>query len=78
MPEGFWFSGVSRGRGMEVLVIFGSINDGLIWLIVFPVYALWGGGEKVVSDVFGGYRMKTLARNGSSTGSEDTSSKKSP
>ena len=32
-PEGFWFSGVSRGRGMGVLGTFGSINDDLIWLM---------------------------------------------
>ena len=53
-PEGFWFSGVSRGRGMGVLGTFGSINDDLIWLMKFPVYALWGRQRACDSRVFSG------------------------
>ena len=52
MQEGLWFSDVSRGCGMGVLVIFGSINDGLIWLMVFPVYAAWGHRRACGSRVF--------------------------
>ena len=51
-PEGFWFSGVSRGRGMGVLGTFGSINDDLIWLMKFPVYAHWGRQRACDSRVF--------------------------
>ena len=32
----------SKYLGMGVSVIYGSINDDLIWLMMFPVYALWG------------------------------------
>ena len=80
-----------NARGLLVFWCFqGAWNGGIghIWINQWWSYLAdcvpslcplgGGGGEKVVSDVFGGYRMKTLARNGSSTGSEDTSSKKSP
>ena len=54
MPEDLWLFGVSMGRGMGVLVIFGSINDGLIWVMVFPFYALWGRWRAYGSWVFSG------------------------
>ena len=54
MPEGLLFSDVSRGHGMGVLVIYGLINDGLIWLMVFPVYVLCGRGRACGSWVFSG------------------------
>ena len=52
MLEGFWFSGVSRGCEIRILVMYGSINDDLIWLVVFPVYALWGCQRACGSRVF--------------------------
>ena len=41
-------------RGMGVLIIFVSINHGLIWLMVVPVYALWGRRRACGSRVFSG------------------------
>ena len=54
MLQGLWFSGVSRGCEIRILVIYGSINDDLISLVVFPVYALWGHQEHVVLVCFWG------------------------
>ena len=39
---------------MGVLVIFGSINDSLTWLMVLPVYALWGHRRACGSQVLFG------------------------
>ena len=48
--------GGEGGHGMSILVIFGSINDDLIWLMVFQVYALWGAPEIMwFSRFLGGY-----------------------
>ena len=56
MLEGFWISGVSRECEIRILVIHGSISDDLIWLVVFPVYALWGVPEGMwFLSVLGGY-----------------------
>ena len=41
MPESLWFFGVSRWSGMKSFVIFGSIYDDLIQLVMFPVYTPW-------------------------------------
>ena len=41
-----------QGRGMGVLGTFGSINDDLIWLMKFPVYAHWGRQRACDSRVF--------------------------
>ena len=46
MMEGFWFSDVSSGCEMS------DVNDDLIWLVVFPVYALWGCRRACGSRVF--------------------------
>ena len=84
MPEGLWFSDVSRGHGMEILVIFGSINDDLIRLMMFPVYALWGHQRACPFRVFLGdiewerwQEMGRAQKRNISNKSEDTSSKKS-
>ena len=52
MLQGLWFSGVSRGCEIRILVIYGSINDDLISLVVFPVYALWGHQTACGTHVF--------------------------
>ena len=54
MLEGFCFSVVSRGCEIRVLVIYRSINDDLIWLVVFPVYTLWGCRRACGFQVFSG------------------------
>ena len=81
--RGLWFSDVSKGRGMEILVIFGSINDGLIWLMAFPVYTLWGRRTACASRVFSGYiewkrwpEMGLAQETNIGNKSEDTSLKK--
>ena len=83
MSESLWFSDVSRRRGMAVLVIFGSINDGLIWLMVFPVYALWvhrrASGSRVFSGNIKWTRWPEMGRaqeTNIGNKSKDTSSKK--
>ena len=44
---------ISRTIFLTVLkVIYGSINDDLIWLVVLPVYALWGCRRACGSWVF--------------------------
>ena len=48
MMEGFWFSDVSSGCEMS------DVNDDLIWLVVFPVYALWVCRRACGSRVFQG------------------------
>ena len=78
MPEGFGFL-MYRGRGMRVLVIFGSTNDGLIWLMAFPVYAIWGRWTACASQVFSGdieWKMGRAQETNIDNKSEDTSSKK--
>ena len=62
ISEGFWFSSISRGHGMGVLVIFGSINDYLIWCFQFMPFG--GAGEHAVLGYFGGYQIGTSARDG--------------
>ena len=69
--------------GMGVFVIFGSINDDLIWLMVFPVYALWGPrracGSRVLSGNMEWERWPEMGRTQETNignKSEDTSSKK--
>ena len=59
MLEGLWFSDFSRVCGMGALVIFGSINNGLIWLMVFSVCFLWGrqracGPQVILEGVWNG------------------------
>ena len=83
MPEGLWFFDVSRGRGMGVLVIFGSINDGLLWVMVLPVYALWRRRRACGSRVFSKdiewkhwSEMGKAQETNISNKSKDTSSKK--
>ena len=68
---------------MAVLVIFGSINDGLIWLMVFPVYALWvhrrASGSRVFSGNIKWTRWPEMGRaqeTNIGNKSKDTSSKK--
>ena len=87
MPEGFWFSGIYKGREIRVLVIYGLINDDLIWLEVFPVYALWGRRRAYGSQVFWGdmglERLPDMGREQRkqiyiSNKSEDTSPKENP
>ena len=68
MLEGFWFSGVSRPHEIRVLVIYESINDDPIWLVMFPVHALWGHQRVYGSPVLLGIEM--LARDGSSKGNK--------
>ena len=68
-----------RGRGLGVLVIFGSTNDGLIWLMAFPVYAIWGRWTACASRVFSGdieWKMGRAQETNIDNKSEDTSSKK--
>ena len=50
MLEGFWFSRVSRGCE----IIYRPINDDLVWLVVFQVYALWGYRRAFSFQVFSG------------------------
>ena len=50
MLEGFWFSHVSRGCE----IIYRPINDDLVWLVVFQVYALWGYRRAFSFQVFSG------------------------